>query len=71
VYPLAVVAVTGNLIEAAANLGSIGAALGLLIHIPTWIIVVVVAVAITGVQVFGSYAVLRRIFRWLTLALFA
>jgi Mn2+/Fe2+ NRAMP family transporter len=71
VYPLAVVAVTGNLIEAAANLGGIGAALGLLIHIPAWIIVVVVALVITGVQVFGSYAVLRRIFRWLTLALFA
>lgn len=71
VYPLAVVAVTGNLIEAAANLGGIGAALALLIHLPAWLIVLVVAGAITGVQVLGSYAVLRRIFRWLTLALFA
>lgn len=71
VYPLAVVAVTGNLIEAAANLGGIGAALGLLVPVPAWLIVMVVAAAITGVQVFGSYTVLRRLFRWLTLALFA
>jgi Mn2+/Fe2+ NRAMP family transporter len=71
VFPMAVLAVAGNILEAAANLGGVGAALGLLLPAPGWLIVVVVALAVTGLQVIGSYALLRRIFRWLTLALFA
>ncbi|WP_240003924.1 NRAMP family divalent metal transporter [Luteibacter sp. 9135] len=71
VYPLAFLAVAGNLIEAAANLGGIGAAVALLVPMPPWSIVLVVATAITAVQIVGSYALLRRLFRWLTLALFA
>lgn len=71
VYPMAVLAFVGNVIEAAANLGGVGAAVNLLLPLPGWLIVVAVAVAVTGLQVLGSYMLLRRIFRWLTLALFA
>ncbi|GGB27044.1 hypothetical protein GCM10011380_15830 [Sphingomonas metalli] len=70
-HPLMIGAFTGNVIEAAANLGGVGAALNLLVPIPVPAIVVAVAAGAALFQLFGSYELLRRIFRWLTLALFA
>ncbi|MGH1574096.1 Nramp family divalent metal transporter [Methylobacterium sp. P31] len=70
-YPIVLGAFVGNVIEAAANLGGIGAALNLLVPIPVPAIVVGAAAAILALQIFGSYALLRDIFRWLALALFA
>ncbi|GJE44125.1 Nramp family divalent metal transporter [Methylobacterium soli] len=70
-YPVVLGAFCGNVIEAAANLGGIGAALNLLIPVPIPAIVVVAAGVILAFQVFGSYTLLRNIFRWLALALFA
>jgi NRAMP (natural resistance-associated macrophage protein)-like metal ion transporter len=70
-YPLVLGAFAGNVIEAAANLGGIGAALNLLVPVPIPAIVVVAAGVILAFQVFGSYTLLRNIFRWLALALFA
>jgi Mn2+/Fe2+ NRAMP family transporter len=70
-YPLMLGAAIGNVIEAAADLGGIGAALNLLLPLPIpWIVMGVAAIAISF-QLFGSYNLLRTIFRWLTLALFA
>lgn len=70
-YPILAGGVIGNVIEAAADLGGIAAALNL--HLPLAIpaIVALVAVVIFALQWFGSYSLLRRIFRWLALALFA
>ena len=70
-YPMVAGAVTGNVIEAAANLGGIGAALNLLIPLPIPVIVVGTAVVVLAFQLIGSYALLSGIFRWLALALFA
>ncbi len=70
-YPLMLGAFAGNVIEAAANLGGVGAALNLLLPIPVPAIVVAVALGVVLFQLFGSYELLRRIFKWLTLALFA
>lgn len=70
-YPAVGFAFVGNVIEAAANLGGIGAALNLLIPLPVPAIVVAAALAIFLLQFFGSYRLLKRIFRWLALALFA
>jgi Mn2+/Fe2+ NRAMP family transporter len=70
-YPLMIGAVAGNVIEAAANLGGIGAALNLLVPIPVPLLVVAAACVILGLQVFGSYALLRNTFKWLALGLFA
>lgn len=69
--PMVVLAFTGNIIEAAADLGGIGAALNLLVPIPVPLIVVGAAAIIFGIQYFGSYTLIRRIFRWLALILFA
>lgn len=70
-YPMMIGAITGNVIEAAANLGGIGASLNLLVPIPISAIVIVVAIGVLGFQWWGSYALLRNLFKWLTLALFA
>jgi Mn2+/Fe2+ NRAMP family transporter len=70
-YPAMVGAVTGNLIEAAANLSGIAASLNLVISIPIPVIVLCAALGILGFQVWASYALLRDIFKWLALALFA
>ena len=70
-YPLMLLAFTGNIIEAAANLGGMGAALNLLLPIPIAGLVVGVALAVVLLQLFGSYELIRRVFRWLALALFA
>jgi NRAMP (natural resistance-associated macrophage protein)-like metal ion transporter len=70
-YPMMVGAFTGNVIEAAANLGGIGAALNLFLPVPIPLIVAGAAVLALGFQVFGTYALLRNIFKWLTLALLA
>jgi Mn2+/Fe2+ NRAMP family transporter len=70
-YPAVLGAFTGNVIEAAANLGGIGAALNLLVPLPVPLIVVIAAGVILAFQILGSYALLRRLFRWLALALFA
>ena len=70
-YPVMIGAITGNVIEAAANLGGIAASLNLLLPIPIYLIVVAVAIGVLAFQWWGSYALLRSIFKWLTLALFA
>jgi NRAMP (natural resistance-associated macrophage protein)-like metal ion transporter len=70
-YPMLIVAVIGNVIEAAADLGGIGASLNLLVPLPIPMIVVGAALVILLLQVWGSYSFLRDIFKWLTLALFA
>ncbi|AWN46712.1 hypothetical protein DK419_10640 [Methylobacterium terrae] len=70
-YPVVLGAFLGNVIEAAANLGGIGAALALLVPLPVPVIVTAAAAVILAFQILGSYALLRRLFRWLALALFA
>ena len=70
-YPMVLGAFAGNIIEAAADLGGIGAALNLLVPIPIPLIVIGAAALVVAFQLFGSYAMLRNIFRWLALALFA
>lgn len=69
--PMVILAFTGNLIEAAADLGGIGAALNLLIPIPVPLIVVATGAIIFTIQYFGSYTLIRQLFRWLALFLFA
>jgi NRAMP (natural resistance-associated macrophage protein)-like metal ion transporter len=61
----------GNVIEAGANIGGMAAAINLLMPIPFGWIVMGVAVAILSLQIWGSYVLIRNIFRWLALALLA
>ncbi|MEI9405353.1 NRAMP family divalent metal transporter [Mesorhizobium argentiipisi] len=61
----------GNTIEAAADLGAMAAAVNLFLPLPIPLIVAVVATFMFVLQVFGSYDLLRKLFRVLALALLA
>lgn len=63
--------VAGNIVEAGADLGGIGAALQLLAPMPVRFWIVPVAAVILAIQIFGSYTWIRNGFRWLALALLA
>ena len=77
VYPRWILYVTltgvliGNTIEAAADIGGMGAALQLLIPVPMGYIIGGVTLTVLALQVFASYTVIRNVFRWLALALLA
>jgi len=70
-WPALIGVLIGNVIEAAADLGGMAAALGLLIPIPLPLIVIAVAASILVLQIWGSYELIRNVFRWLALVLFA
>ena len=61
----------GNTIEAAADLGGMAAAINLFVAVDVPIIVVCIALVIFALQIYGSYLLIRTIFRWLALALLA
>jgi NRAMP (natural resistance-associated macrophage protein)-like metal ion transporter len=61
----------GNVIEAGADIGGMAAAIKILVPIPFAWIVVCTAVAILAFQIWGSYVLIRNIFRWLALTLLA
>jgi NRAMP (natural resistance-associated macrophage protein)-like metal ion transporter len=61
----------GNTIEAAADIGGMAAALNLLIPVPVAWIVVIVTLSVLALQFFGSYELIRNVFRWLALTLLA
>src|SRR3954471_14993715 len=59
----------GNTIEARADIGGMSAGIGLLVPLPSGLIVVMTTLAVLSVQIWGSYQLIRNLFRWLALAL--
>ena len=70
-YPALVAVLIGNTIEAGADIAGMAAAVGVLVHVPKAVIVVVITAAILALQIWGSYTLIRNTFRWLALALLA
>ncbi len=70
-FSILICAVVGNVIEAGADLGGMAACIRMFAPIPTWTIVVAVTVSVTLLQIFGSYQLIKNIFRWLALVLLA
>ncbi|HYG85943.1 MAG TPA: Nramp family divalent metal transporter [Azospirillum sp.] len=70
-WPALIGVLIGNTIEAAADIGGMAAAINLLVPIPIPWIVVATTLTILALQIWGSYTLIRNIFRWLALALFA
>jgi NRAMP (natural resistance-associated macrophage protein)-like metal ion transporter len=61
-----------NTINVGADLGAVAAAINLLVPaLPIAPLVLPIALAILALQILGSYRLIARIFKWLTLALFA
>src|SRR5437773_3433834 len=63
--------VIANTINAGADIGAIAAAINLLIPIPIAVLVLPIALIMVALQIWGSYRLIARTFKWLTLALFA
>lgn len=70
-WPVLIGVLMGNTIEAAADLGGMAAAINLFVPVPIPVIVALEAVVILGVQIWGSYELIRNVFRWLALTLLA
>jgi NRAMP (natural resistance-associated macrophage protein)-like metal ion transporter len=71
VYPAIAALIVANTINAAADIQAIAAGINLLAPLPILAMTVPIGLLILVVQVWGSYKLLVKIFRWLTLSLFA
>ncbi|TXR47849.1 NRAMP family divalent metal transporter [Phyllobacterium endophyticum] len=63
--------VFGNTVEAAADLGGMAASVNIFVPVSVPVLVTGIATIIFLLQVFGSYELIRTIFRWLALTLLA
>ena len=70
-YPAVIALVIANTLNAGADIGAIAAAINLLVPIPAVVFIVPVSLGIIGLQVFGSYRLIEKVFKWLALALLA
>jgi len=70
-YPAVIALVIANILNAGADIGAIAAAINLLVPIPAIIFIVPVSLTIIALQVFGTYRLIERVFKWLALALLA
>ncbi len=70
-YTILAGVIMGNIIEAGADIGGMAAALGILIHVSQWVIVVGVSILALVLQVWGSYTLIRNVLRVLAMSLLA
>jgi NRAMP (natural resistance-associated macrophage protein)-like metal ion transporter len=70
-YPVVLGLVIANTINAGTDIGAIAAAINLLAPIPIIAMIVPITLIILALQIWGSYRLIAKIFKWLTLALFA
>lgn len=70
-YPALIGVLIGNTIEAGADIGGMSAAIAVLVPIPMPLIIIPITAAIFALQVWGSYNLIRNVFRWLALTLLA
>ncbi|MBV9588733.1 MAG: divalent metal cation transporter [Hyphomicrobiales bacterium] len=70
-YPTLVGVLIGNTIEAGADLGGMAAAINLFVPVPVPLLVVAIGAVLLALQFWGSYVLIRNVFRWLALVLIA
>jgi len=70
-YPTVLGLLIANTINAGTDIGAIAAGLNLFLPIPDAYMIVPISLVIVAVQFWGSYRFIVRIFKWLTLTLFA
>ncbi len=63
--------VIANTINAGADIGAVAAAINMFVPIPIPAMILPISVIIVTLQILGSYRLIERIFKWLTLALLA
>lgn len=70
-FPAVLCLVIANTINAGTDIGAIAAAINLIVPIPISLLIVPIAVIILILQIWGSYRLIAKIFRWLALSLLA
>jgi NRAMP (natural resistance-associated macrophage protein)-like metal ion transporter len=70
-YPVVLGLVIANTINAGVNIGAMAAAINMLVPISIPVLIIPITLIILAVQIWGSYRMIAKIFKWLTLALFA
>jgi NRAMP (natural resistance-associated macrophage protein)-like metal ion transporter len=70
-YPVVFSLLAANTLNVGADLGAVAAGLNLLVPVPTLYLVGPVGLLLLALQVWGSYPLIARVFKWLTLSLFA
>ncbi len=70
-YTVLIGVLIGNTIEAAADIGGMAAALNVVIPVRIGAIVVAIGAIVLVLQIWGSYTLIRNVFRFLALALLA
>jgi NRAMP (natural resistance-associated macrophage protein)-like metal ion transporter len=70
-YPAVFLLLIANTINAGTDIGAIGAAINLIVPVPISYLIVPIALFIVALQFWGSYRLITRVFKWLTLTLFA
>ena len=70
-YPAVFLLLVANTLNAGTDIGAIAAALNLIVPVPIALMIVPVALLIVALQFWGSYRLIARVFKWLTLGLFA
>ena len=70
-FPAVIALVIANTLNAGADIGAIAAAINLLVPIRAFVFILPVSLGIIGLQIFGSYRLIEKVFKWLALALLA
>ncbi len=70
-YPVVIGLLVANTFNVGADIGAIAAAVSLLVPVQSAILIVPIAAIIVALVTLASYRVLARLFKWLTLSLFA
>jgi len=70
-YPAVALLVIANTINAGADIAAISAAINIFVPIPISVMVVPIAIGIMVLQIWGSYRLILKVFKWLTISLFA
>lgn len=68
-YPAIATLVVANTINAGVDIGAIAAGINLLVPVPTTALTLPIGLLILALQILGSYRLIARVFKWLTLAL--
>lgn len=70
-YPVVLGLVVANTINVGTDIAAIAAAINIFVPVPIWAMVVPVAALILVLQIWGSYALIVKVFKWLSISLFA
>lgn len=70
-YPVVIGLLIANTINAGADIAAIAAAINMFVPIPISAMVIPIALVIVVLQIWGSYRLIMKVFKWLTLSLFA